>query len=55
LAGLITGNVGQGVEPYEAAVLGGYVMDSLVNLAAETLGNTRSVSRVMCLVLSQKR
>ncbi len=43
LAGLITGFVGQGVLPYEAAVLAGYVHGLAGNLAAEAQGNTRSV------------
>lgn len=43
LAGLITGFVGQGVKPYEAAVLAGYLHGLAGNLAAEEQGNTRSV------------
>ncbi|MEP6986613.1 MAG: NAD(P)H-hydrate dehydratase, partial [Chloroflexota bacterium] len=43
LAGLITGMLGQGVKPYDAAVLGSYIHGLAGNLAAETLGNTRSV------------
>ncbi len=43
LAGLITGFVGQGVKPYEAAVLAGYVHGLAGNLASEQQGNTRSV------------
>ncbi|MBA3868169.1 MAG: NAD(P)H-hydrate dehydratase [Anaerolineae bacterium] len=43
LAGLITGMLGQGVKPYEAAILGGYVHGLAGNLAAEALGNSRSV------------
>jgi ADP-dependent NAD(P)H-hydrate dehydratase / NAD(P)H-hydrate epimerase len=43
LAGLITGLLGQGVKPSDAAVLGGYVHGLAGNLAAEALGNTRSV------------
>ena len=43
LAGLITGFVGQGVKPYEAAVLAGYLHGLAGNLAAERQGNTRSV------------
>lgn len=43
LAGLITGLVGQGVKPYDAAVLGGYVHGLAGNLAADEVGNTCSV------------
>ena len=43
LAGLITGFVGQGVKPYEAAVLAGYVHGLAGDLAAKAQGNTRSV------------
>lgn len=43
LAGLITGMLGQGVKPYEASVLGGYVHGLAGNLAAKLVGNTRSV------------
>jgi ADP-dependent NAD(P)H-hydrate dehydratase / NAD(P)H-hydrate epimerase len=43
LAGRITGFIGQGVEPYDAAVLGGYIHGLAGNLAAQAQGNTRSV------------
>jgi len=43
LAGLTTGFVGQGVKPYDAAVLAGYLHGLAGNLAAEEQGNTRSV------------
>ena len=43
LAGLVTGLLGQGMKPYEAAVLGGYVHGLAGSLAAEKQGNTRSV------------
>ncbi len=43
LAGLIAGMLGQGLKAYDAAVLGGYVHGLAGNLAAEAVGNTRSV------------
>lgn len=43
LAGLIAGFLGQGVAPFDAAVLGGYVHGLAGDLAAEAQGNTRSV------------
>ena len=43
LAGLISGLVGHGVKPYEAAVAAGYIHGLAGNIAAERLGNTRSV------------
>lgn len=43
LAGLITGFIAQGVKPYDASVLAGYVHGLAGDLAAEAQGNTRSV------------
>ncbi len=43
LAGLISGLVGHGVKPYAAAVSAGYIHGLAGNIAAERLGNTRSV------------
>ncbi len=43
LAGMITGFLGQGISPYEAAILGGYAHGLAGNLAAVSQGTTRSV------------
>ncbi len=43
LAGLITGFIAQGVNPYDAAVLAGYVHGLAGDIAARDQGNTRSV------------
>src|SRR5262249_14823019 len=43
LAGTITGFLAQGLKPFEAAVVGGYLHGLAGELAAMRLGNTRSV------------
>lgn len=43
LAGAITGLRAQGIPPYEAAVLGGYIHGLAGTLAGKRVGNTRSV------------
>lgn len=43
LAGLITGLVAQGMEPYQAAVCGGYVHGLAGEIASKNQGNRRSV------------
>jgi len=43
LAGMITGFLAQGLNPYEAALLGGYLHGLAGMLAAKKQGNTRSV------------
>jgi ADP-dependent NAD(P)H-hydrate dehydratase / NAD(P)H-hydrate epimerase len=43
LAGMITGFLAQGVSPYEAALVGGYLHGLAGTLAAKNIGNTRSV------------
>ena len=43
LAGILAGLLSQGMQPYDAAVVGGYVHGLAGIIAAETLGSTRSV------------